>query len=308
MAVKGLFKVKMISSITLVLVFGLIAGLLGFILWISGAEGITGIVLALAFSIGLMFFQWYFAPSILKSLMRLQPMDKEEYKEIYNMTKELCKKAGLKLPKMFIVRNPTPNAFTFGRSQKDSYLALHTGLIETLDKSEIKAVIGHELGHIKHRDYIVMTIASILPILLYYLAIIATPNRRDRSGSIFLVYAGAMAARMIGQLLVLWLSRRREYYADAFSADITNPSSMANALEKISYGLRETKGRRTDSAIHSFYIEAPNSDEDPRFVSKIKSMSVQEAKGMEKAHGFLEIFMTHPLTFKRVIALKKLEV
>lgn len=218
----------------------------------------------------------------------------------------MAKKAGVPMPKLYLARNPVPNAFTFGRSKKDSYLVLHTGLIDTLNQKETESVIAHELGHIKHSDYIVMTIASILPVLLYYIAIMFTPRDRERNNA-GLIYFGAMAARFIGQLLVLWLSRRREYYADAYSADITNPDTMITALEKISYGITEKENLPQNTALATFYIESQNADENPEYVTKAKEMDLEDAVKSEKKYGFLELFMTHPMTFRRVIALRKLQ-
>jgi len=296
--VRGLFKLKFIATFTLVLLFGVIAGIFALILWYFGATGFVGISLVLAFSVIMILLQWYLSPLIIKSVYRMREISREEYPWVHEIVEDICKKEGMKKPKIYLVDDPTPNAFAFGRSRGSANVAIHRGLLELLDKEEVKAVIAHELGHIRNRDMIVMCIASILPILLYYLAIIFTPRDREEGASIgLLIFFLAMIARFVGHLIVLWLSRTREYFADSYSAYITgSPRSLASALVKISYNIPRFRKNRAHSMLRAFYIADPFSSE-----------SVRGAMEREKKLGALEWFMTHPLTYKRIENLRKIE-
>lgn len=295
---KGLFKLKLAATLTLALLFGIVAGILALLLWFSGASGLPGVALVLIFSIFLIFIQWYFSPSIIKSVYRMRELGEEEYPWIHEIVEEICKEERMKKPKIYLVNDPTPNAFAFGRGKNSANVAIHQGLLDLLDKEEVKAVIAHELGHIRNRDMIVMCVASVLPILLYYLAIIFSPRRRDEEGSLgILIFFLAMLAQFVGRLIVLWLSRIREYYADSFSAYVTrSPRSLASALAKISYELPNYRKSRAHSMLRAFYIADPFSSE-----------GVRRGMEAEKKLGALEWFMTHPLTYKRIENLRRIE-
>ncbi len=301
-------KLSIVATITIGLIFSFVAGILGLVLWFSGASGAPGIMLGLFFAAGIVLLQWYFSPSIIKRIYKLQPVRKDS--KIYKMVKELSKKSGLKTPQVWITKNPGPNAFAFGRSQSNANVCVTTGLLDTLNEKEVRAVISHELGHVKHRDMIIMTIASIIPLLMYFIAITFQPRGRRESGYGILIFIGAMLARMIGHLMVLWLSRVREYGADAFSAYHTSPKDMMSALAKIGYGTSRFKTTKADKGLSTFYIADPSARKD---FSKIADLIGMNKKDFEKAvkkeqkHSFMEVFRTHPLMYKRIISLKKLD-
>lgn len=306
----SLAKLEAASALTMALVFGVVAGILGLVLWFSGYSGSAGLVLALVFSVVLVAIQWWFSPSILKFIMRLEEARPEGNEWLYSTVEKLTKDAGIPtMPKIYIVQNSTPNAFAFGRTQKSAGIAVHTGLLSLLDKSEVEAVLAHEVGHIKHRDMIVMTVASILPVMLYYIVIVlGARGRDDREGGSpsIMVFLGAMFARFLGTFLVLWLSRTREYYADEFSAHITKkPQSLMSALSKISYGISASP--MEGGAVRAFYIADPERSNTSIPGGSMSLSEIEAAVEQDKAHGFMEIFMTHPLTSKRLLNLKKLE-
>jgi heat shock protein HtpX len=204
-------------------------------------------------------------------------------------------------PKVYLVEDKTPNAFAFGRTQASSAIAIHTGLLDSLTKDEVRGVLAHEIGHIKHRDVLVMTLASALPAILYYIvyfgAIMASSRNRDGGGVNYLgAMLGGMVAQAIGTLLVLYLSRVREYYADDYSAHVTkSPGSLASALGKITYGLARTRAAPAPANLRMFYIA------DPKAAASEYAADMAREK---KTGGLREIFMTHPLTYKRIAALK----
>jgi heat shock protein HtpX len=292
---KALSKLRIVCSLTLSLIFGLIAGIFALLLLYSGASGSALILQALLFSLIFIFIQWYIGPGMIKLLTRMREIKEEEYPWLHSMVNELSREAGIPKPRLYLVQDLSPNAFAFGRTQGSAGIGVHLGLIRNLEKEEIRGVIAHEIAHIKHRDMIVMTIASALPIVLYFLVIALAPRREEERASLaILIYFGAIVARMIGQLVVLWLSRVREYFADSYSAYATKePASLASALVKISQSAIALRPSRQASALRAFYIADP--------FTKAGELE----PGMEQK--FLELFMTHPLVFKRIKNLKRIE-
>ena len=252
----------------------------------------------------------------------MQEADKEKYRWIYEMVEKICKKTKTPMPrKIFVVNTGAPNAFVFGRTPKSAYLAITRGLLNSLDKEEIEAVIGHEMGHIKHKDMVVMTVVAAIPVLAYYAArfLIFAPKNEERknAGAAILVGVIAYIIYFISNLLVLHLSRLREFYADRFSGEHTSPRALARALAKITYGLSTSEDRIENSAVRSFFIADPitATKEISTFRNEYEDLEIDE-KELKKAIEWerqnifariSEIFTTHPLTFKRIRALKELE-
>lgn len=306
----GFGKLELVSSFTIALLFGVIAGLAGLLLWYSGYSGYPGIILSLLLTVVIMFLQWWFSPSLLKLMLGLKELELSDAPKLHQIIEKLCRQADLPKPRLYLVRDPTPNAFAFGRRQKDANIAVHQGLLDILDTDEVESVLAHELGHIKHRDMILMTIASMIPVFLYYISIMllsGSSRDRERDYNPFAVFIGGMLARLFGQLIVLWLSRTREYYADAFSGYLTDPNNMVSALAKISGKVEPTPN--TD-VMRAFYVADPLSPWDYRELAQAVRMEpnqLQQWINAEKGHGFMELFSTHPLTTKRILALKKLQ-
>jgi len=238
-------------------------------------------------------------------------LKKNEYPWLWEMVKRLSKKSNVPMPRLAIVETSSPNAFVFGRTSKDATLAITKGLIQTLNKDELEAVVAHEFGHIKHKDMIVMTIVGAIPILAYFIArsLLFTPTDERRGGNTLLFASIAFMVYVISNLLVLALSRLREYYSDYFSATVTRPSSLINALVKIVYGLAQR--RMENVGIRSFYIADPlTAPSELSVVQRISSSEIERVVQREKKNVFMklmEIFQTHPLTYKRIEALRKLE-
>jgi len=305
-----MMKVETVAGLTLTLIFGVITGALGVILYLSGVGGLYGVMLALVFTGVILFLQWYFGPTVVKFMSGAKPITREQAPQIFEMVERLSKKAGLpNAPRLFIVNSPASNAFAFGRTRNDSNLALHAGIIRDLSPSELESVIAHELGHIYHRDFIVMTIASIIPVLLYYMAIVVISSffggrSQDDRPNFVAVLIGGLLARFLGQLLVLWLSRTREYHADAFSAKLTSGKDLAKSLVKITYGLDVKRGNESLSCLYIGDNTGENAQQLASYLS-MDAKGIEEGIRNEKRKGFLEIFMTHPLTGKRLLALKQ---
>jgi len=309
-------KLNISILLTTALVFGVLAGLMGIILLYMGFSGETGIIVWIFISFFFIFIQWLIGPWLIKRMTGAKEIKEEEAPEIHQMLNEISKTAGIPKPKLYFVNRNDPNAFAFGRTQGSSGVALHKGLIDMLTKEELRAVIAHEVGHIKHRDVSIMTIASSLPTILYYMVIIfGSGNRRNNSIlQMIMVFIGGMIAQFIGVLLVMWLSRTREYYADEFSAYATgNPLALITGLSKITYKITPTKNE-IDKSFKTLYISDPSKGEEEEIMEIAKAINsnnaekVEEMIEMEKyKYGKKEWMMTHPITAKRLERLWKIK-
>ncbi|MGQ0790773.1 MAG: zinc metalloprotease HtpX [Nitrosopumilaceae archaeon] len=302
-------------SLTMVIVFGLLFALLAGL----GFYFDLGIYTIVGLAVVLGLFQWAIGPVIVRWSTNMNPLNKDEFPWIEETIYEICIKNRVKIPKITIANTSMPNAFVFGRSNKSATLTLTRGLLNTLSKDEAKGVIAHEIGHIKHNDMVVMTIISVIPTIAYFIAMSTMFGGRSKNqgGASVLIGIGAFAVYFITNLLILYFSRLREFYADNFAGRQVKPSIFANALAKITYGLSLQKREVKSSALRSFYAVDPvaSSYEVSKFASYYKDQhiseeEVQKAMDWERKSSFNkfgEIFRTHPLTYKRIEKLYQLE-
>jgi len=303
-------------SLTMVMVFGLLFALLAGLGFYFDLGIYTIVGLAVVFGL----FQWAIGPAIVRWSTNMSPLNKDEFPWIEETIYEICIKNRVKIPKITIANTSMPNAFVFGRSNKSATLTLTRGLLNTLSKDEVKGVIAHEIGHIKHNDMVVMTMISVIPTIAYFIAMSTMFGGRSRNqgGASVLIGIGAFAVYFITNLLILYFSRLREFYADNFAGRQVKPSILANALAKITYGLSLQKREVKSSALRSFYAVDPvaSSYEVSKFASYYKDQhiseeEVQKAMDWERKNSFSkfgEIFRTHPLTYKRIEKLYQLEL
>ena len=301
-------------SLTMIMVFGLLFALLaGLGLYFN--IGIYAMV-GLAIILGLV--QWAIGPAIVRWSTNMRPLEKDEFPWLEEAVHEICIKNKTKIPMITIANTGMPNAFVFGRTNKSATLTLTRGLLNTLTKDEVKGVIAHEIGHIKHNDMIVMTIVSVIPTIAYFIAISTMFSRsRNQGGAAVLIGIGAFAVYFITNLLIMYFSRLREYYADNFAGHQVRPTLLASGLAKITYGLSLQKQEVKNSTLRSFYAVDPvaSSYEVSKFSSyyadqHISPEEVKKAMDWERKSIFSkfgEIFRTHPLTFKRIEKLYELE-
>jgi heat shock protein HtpX len=201
------------------------------------------VYIAVAFALFMNVYSYWFSDKLVLRMTGAQPVTKVEAPELYNIVENLAITAGLPMPKVYIIHDPAPNAFATGRDPEHAVVAVTTGLIAMLNKSELEGVVAHEMAHIGNRDMLVMTVAVVLA---GFVAIVADflsralfmggGDNRDRS-PIFLILgiAGIILAPIAAQLIQLAISRKREYLADATGALLTRyPEGLASALEKIS--------------------------------------------------------------------------
>jgi heat shock protein HtpX len=243
---------------------------------------------------------------------------------------ELATKSNVPMPRLAVVPNQTPNAFVFGNSTSKMTLAVHEGLLKQLNEDEVKGVIAHEIGHIRHKDSIVMTFLSAIPLIAYLVSRAAFGfgyvGRRDdrRGGAGYLVLAGviALVVYFVAQLLVMKLSRLREHFSDAYSAYVTeSPRSLESALTKIAYGLslspEEPHGARalfiSDPALAKQEINAIVEKQDQYDLNRdgvLDERELQSAMEKEAKSTWTSVnaaFSTHPPTYKRILLLRQIE-
>lgn len=302
-------------SLTMVLVFGFLFALLAAI----GFYFNIGVYAMVGMGIMMGLFQWAIGPSIVRWTTNMQPLNRDEFPWIEETVHEICIKNNAKIPKITIANIGMPNAFVFGRTNKSATLTLTRGLVNSLSRDEVKGVIAHEIGHIKHNDMVVMTIVSVIPTIAYYIAMstIFGNRSRDNGAGAILIGAGAFAVYFVTNLLIMYFSRLREYYADNFAGHQIRPSILANGLAKITYGLALQKQELKNSALRSFYAVDPvsSSFEVSKFSSyyadgHISEEEVKKAMDWERKNSFSkfgELFRTHPLTYKRIEKLYELE-
>ncbi|MFP3288817.1 MAG: zinc metalloprotease HtpX [Candidatus Micrarchaeota archaeon] len=314
----SLIDLKLRMYITLALIFGLGFAIIYAILYLLGVSFLGILIFVVLFFV----FQWYVSPYMISASARLKYLKPGEMNELQETVKELAAKAHVPMPRIAISPSKEPNAFVFGRTRRSATLVVNEGLLNMLNKDELESVIGHELGHVKHNDFLVMTIASFIPMLAYMLAqnmmFANTGGSRNGDYALLIGFLG-FAVYFISELLILGLSRSREYFADMHSAQLTKkPEHLASSLVKITYSLAESPVQQSSGSIRSFYIaDSFNAKEDIEKIEKhaselkelLPELDIKRFKELASREGrnVLSLFSTHPPTYKRVIALASLK-
>lgn len=291
---------------------------------------IGAFVLALFF----MLIQFAISPSIVRWSTRLRYLQPGENTWLEGLVAKLAQQAGVKQPRLAIVPDRTPNAFVFGNSSNNMTLAVNQGLLDQLNENEIQGVLGHEIGHIRHKDSVIMTFMSAVPLVAYVIVRMAfgfgyyggMGGRRGSkdNGAAYIILAGvvALVVYFVAQLLVLRLSRLRESYADAFSAYLTAaPRELESALARITYGL--SLSPEEPHGVRALYISDPAlaKQEMSQVMEHVNQYDLnkdgvldehelelameQEAKS--RWGNLNRAFATHPPTYKRLQLLRQID-
>jgi heat shock protein HtpX len=276
---------------------------------------------AALFAIGIVILQYLLGPWILELIYKIQWKDmKSVDPTLARFVETTCSNKGIPLPRFGVIDDGNPNAFTFGHYPGDARLVVTKGLIDKLDQGELQAVVAHELGHIAHWDFVVMTIATIVPLLLYILYISTRSGRGRKRGGGYLALIGIASyiAYLVSQYIVLLLSRVREYYADQFAGEVTgNPETLSTALVKVAYGLATAqKGEKRDDArmlaARTMGIFDPKSAQALALAGAASgTITAQTMAGAMKWDlwnpwaAFFELGSSHPLPAKRIRSLER---
>ncbi len=284
-----------------------------------GVTGAYGLTLLFVFVLGLYLMQWLFAPYIIDALYHCRPLSREEAPELHEIVEKLSARAGLsKPPKLMLAEVDAPNAFAYGSPLTGNRIAVTRGLLKHLPLDEIEAVLGHELGHIKHRDVLIMTMIGVLPLLVYYIGRMLMwagffgGGRRDEGGPLYLFALGVLltAVSFVLNIFILHFSRLREYFADAHSAMVVEDGArkLQRALARIMVvtGALKEMGINVHSSakLKAFMIEDPDHAVAIPYFTSIDE--VVEAIKRSKPSLLQEIFSTHPHPAKRLRFLDRL--
>ncbi len=277
--------------VRMVLSFGILGILYIIFLSILHYLGVGYIPLAIIAAV-MILAQWYFSDKIVLWSSGAKIISREEYPKLHEIVERLSTNNGLPKPKVAMVNSNVPNAFATGKSPKSSLVAVTTGLLELLDDDELEAVIGHELTHVRSRDVLVLTLASVFSTVAWYLIQFGfygglQTRNRNSAGSGVIVLLVAVVTWVVSFLIIRAISRYREYSADRGGAIMTGkPDKLATALLKIS--------------------------------GKIKVIPPHELKNVQKLNAFFiipalsgssiaNLFSSHPPVEKRVQKLKEMQ-
>ncbi|MEK7094519.1 MAG: M48 family metalloprotease [Patescibacteria group bacterium] len=201
-------------------------------------DRVGGLVLAAVLSITMNLVGYFKSDKIALATAKAKVIEKQEHPELWNIVENLAITAGIPMPKVAIIHDPSPNAFATGRNPEHAVIAVTTGLLETLNRAELEGVVSHEMSHIKNYDILLMTVAVVLIGSITLLARFAHfgGNKRGEGGPLVIIgLIFLILSPIIGELMKMAISRKREYLADASGALLTRyPEGLASALEKIS--------------------------------------------------------------------------
>ncbi len=272
----------------------LLAALTALLVWAGNAMGgSNGAVMALFFAGFMNFFAYWYSDKMVLKMYKAREIGEGEDPQLYNMVKGLSMKAGLPMPKLYIIPQESANAFATGRNPSHAAVAVTSGMRKILTDDELCGVIGHELAHVNNRDILVSTIAATIAGAISYLAWMAQwaaifgggrGNNRE-GGNIFGLLFMMIIAPLAAMIIQMAISRSREYGADRVGSEICgNPVFLANALRKLDAAAKGTPMRvneaTTKATAHMFIVNPL------------------------KGGGFIKMFSTHPPIEERV---KRLE-
>jgi heat shock protein HtpX len=280
----------------------------------------------LIISLVMIFIQYMIGPKLVEWTMRVRYIKREENPRLFQMVEELAMRAGIPVPRIGVAQIPLPNAFAFGRTVRDGRVCVTEGILGLLNEDELKAVLGHELSHLKNRDVLTITLLSVIPMIMYRIAwqFLFYGRRRERGGNTALVGLVAFLFYFITNLLVLYASRIREYFADRGSVLLGNqPSSLASSLYKLVYGsarmnkesLKEVEG------LKAFFVNDPSCA--LKDIKELSQLDLDKSGTLDRSElellrtkeiklGFgdklLEVLSTHPNMLKRIKRLSEYKV
>ena len=311
------------------LLFVIMYGFLLFVGTLAGYSGQSFINYSVILALGMLFVQYMIGPKMVESSMKVRYITEGDNPKLYRMVEEQARLAGLKkMPKVGTCPTPMPNAFAFGKSKGDARVCVTDGIMNLLSEDELKAVVGHEISHVKHSDMAIITLLSAVPMIAYYMYMsslyggrVTTSNNRD-SGGTAMIGIVALVVYFITNLLVMYGSRIREYYADKGSTEIGNePHNLASALYKLTYGTAKTPKSEVQrlEGIKAFFVNDPTKargdfneltevDRDMSGTIDRNELASVRQGGVRvgASASIMELMSTHPNMLKRIKHLSEL--
>ena len=253
----------------------------------------AGLWLIIILAVGMGFVQYFFSDKLVLWSTGARILEEDEYPELHRTVEKLCKEADLPRPKVAIMQSPVPNAFATGRSPKHAVVACTDSIMRLLNKDELEAVLAHELAHVKNRDILTMTMASFIAMIAsmimqsFFFSAMFGGRNREGGGGWIIVWIVSIIVYAASTLLILALSRYREFAADRGSAYITkNPRALMSALSKISGRMEvvPVEAKAKVEGANAFFI--------------IPALS---------GNTIMELFSTHPPLEKRLAILEEVD-
>jgi heat shock protein HtpX len=244
-------------------------------------------IVAIAMNVG----SYWFSDKMVLAMYKARPVTSTEAPDLYRMVTRLCERANLPVPALYVIPDPTPNAFATGRDPAHAAVAVNEGLLRILDREEVEGVVAHELAHIKNRDTLISTVAATFAGAITMLANMAqwsvllggSRHHDDEGPNPLALLAMAVLAPFAAMILQLAISRSREFEADRTGSEISGrPLALASALQKLERGVATYPGHADPATAHMFIVNPL------------------------RGQAFASLFSTHPSTGERVAKLETL--
>ena len=248
--------------------------------------GSNGALIAFALAAAMNFFSYFYSDKIALSMYSAQKVERDDLPRVHAIVESLAQRAQIPMPKLYVIPTMSPNAFATGRNPEHASVAVTEGILNLLSDEELEGVLAHELGHVRNRDILTSSIAATLAgaiamlgrMAFWFGGMMGGGDRRDREGGGIAALLMMILAPIAAMMIQLWISRTREYAADASAAQLTgNPYALASALEKISGVSRQLPLEASPSSAHMFIV-----------MPRISGAS------------FANLFSTHPPMQKRI--------
>jgi heat shock protein HtpX len=273
------------NNVKTVLLLGLLTGI---ILFIGSFWGQSGLTIALFMSIAMNFAGYFFSDKIALSMYSAQQVTAQEAPKLFATVEFLASRAGIPMPKLYIIPEESPNAFATGRNPEHASVAVTQGALRLLNEEELRGVLAHELAHVKNRDILISSVAATMAGMIMWVANMARfaaffgggRDRDDEGGGALGGIVTIIVAPIAAMLIQMWISRTREYQADASGAEIAgSPNGLASALKRLENYSKQIPMNASPSTAHMFIMHPFSGS------------------------SLMTLFSTHPSTEKRIARL-----
>lgn len=272
----------------------LMVALFAIFMGVGALFGRNGLMIGFAFALATNFFAYWFSDKMALAMAGAQEVNQSQAPELYRMIGGIAQRAGLPMPRVYVIPSAQPNAFATGRDPNHAAVAVTEGILQALRPDELEGVLAHEMAHVKNRDILISSVAATIAGALGFFAQMAqwgamfggySGNRDERNGNPLAALVGAIVASVAGTMIQLAISRSREYEADRVGAEICGrPLSLASALTRIERSAEQMPMNVNPAASH-MYIVNP--------------------LGGDALQSVMALFRTHPLTEDRVARLQQ---